>query len=62
MPAAVKLTDKPEDAVALTMKSASPNVLFVKTSNVIVWFPFKTWTVAVDVPPMTGTKCPVPSS
>ena len=41
-PLAVKLTVKPEVVVALTLKSASPNVLFGKAPNVIVWFPFKT--------------------
>ena len=36
LPLAAKLTGNPEDAVALTMKSASPNVLFDNGSNVIV--------------------------
>ena len=35
-PLALKLTGKPEDAVALTGKSGSPNVLFAKGPNVIV--------------------------
>ena len=36
--AAAKLTGNPEEAVAPTLKSASPNVLFAKTPKVIVWF------------------------
>src|SRR2546427_6304032 len=38
LPAAEKLTDKPELAVALTAKSGSPNVLPASVPNVIVWF------------------------
>jgi len=33
-PLAVKLTGKPDEAVALTVKSASPKVLFAKAANV----------------------------
>ena len=36
-PLAPKLTGNPEDAVALTKKSGSPNVLFASAPNVIVW-------------------------
>ncbi len=36
LPVALKLTGRPELAVALTLKSASPNVLFAKAPNVIV--------------------------
>ena len=36
LPVAVKLTLSPEEAVALTLKSGSPNVLFAKAPNVIV--------------------------
>jgi hypothetical protein len=39
-PLAAKLTPSPDDAVALTAKSPSPNVLSTKAPNVIVWFPF----------------------
>ena len=35
-----KLTGKPDDAVALTVKGASPKVLFVNAPKVIVWFAF----------------------
>ena len=35
-PVALKLTGKPDDAVALTGKSESPNVLFANAPNVIV--------------------------
>ena len=35
-PLALKLTGNPEDAVALTLKSASPNVLGGNAPNVIV--------------------------
>ena len=40
LPPTVKLTGKPELAVALTLKSASPYVLLANTPNVIVWFAF----------------------
>ena len=36
LPVALKLTLKPEEAVALTLKSASPNVLLAKALKVIV--------------------------
>src|SRR3954468_12490771 len=36
-PLPVKLTANPDEAVALTGKSASPNVLLPKALNVIVW-------------------------
>ncbi len=36
LPVAEKLTGKPEDAVALTLKSASPNVLLARALKVIV--------------------------
>ena len=39
-PAALKLTANPDDAVALTPKSASPYVLSASAANVIVWFAF----------------------
>ena len=42
LPAAEKLTDKPELAVALTVKSGSPNVLPASAANVIVWFALAT--------------------
>ena len=35
-PLAVKLTVRLDDAVALTLKSGSPNVLFASAPNVIV--------------------------
>ena len=37
---AAKLTGKPEEAVAATLKSGSPNVLLAIAPNVIVWFAF----------------------
>ena len=37
LPLAVKLTYRPEEAVALTVKSGSPKVLFATGTNVIVW-------------------------
>src|SRR5262245_44722820 len=39
LPLAVKLTVRPDEAVALTVKSASPNVLLPNGLNAIVWFP-----------------------
>src|SRR2546421_12192745 len=42
LPAAEKLTDRPELAVALTGKSGSPNVLPASAPNVIVWFALAT--------------------
>ena len=42
LPAAEKLTDKPELAVALTVKSGSPKVLPTSAANVIVWFALAT--------------------
>src|SRR3954452_16070958 len=39
-PLALKPTDRPELAVALTVKSASPNVLFASAPKVMVWFCF----------------------
>ena len=42
LPAAEKLTDKPELAVALTVKSGSPKVLPASAANVIVWFALAT--------------------
>src|ERR1700752_2970567 len=38
LPLAAKLTVRPEVAVALIPKSASPKVLFARAPNVIVWF------------------------
>ena len=38
LPVAEKPTVKPELAVALTVKSGSPNFLPVSAANVIVWF------------------------
>src|SRR6266704_2422272 len=40
LPVAMKLTGKPEDDVALILKSGSPNVLFASGPNVIVWSAF----------------------
>ncbi len=40
LPVAVKLTGNPEEAVALILKSGSPNVLFASGPNVIVWSAF----------------------
>jgi hypothetical protein len=45
LPVGVKLAAKPEEAVALTLKSASPNVLFARDPNVIVWFALLTVSV-----------------
>jgi hypothetical protein len=42
LPVAPKLTLNWEEAVALTVKSASPKVLSTKLPNVIVWFAFTT--------------------
>ena len=42
LPAAEKLTDKPELAVALTVKSGSPKVLPASAPKVIVWFALAT--------------------
>ena len=42
LPIAEKLTDKPELAVALTVKSGLPNVLPASAPNVIVWFALAT--------------------
>lgn len=36
LPPAVKVTGNPEEALALTMKSTSPNTLFGKVSKLIV--------------------------
>ena len=36
-PVAAKLTDKPELAVALTVKFGSPKVLLASAPNVMVW-------------------------
>ena len=47
-PAAEKVTLRLEEAVALTAKSGSPNVLLDNPSNVIVWSADNT--VKVDVP------------
>src|SRR5262245_50861619 len=47
LPAAAKLTTNPDDAVALTVKSASPNVLPPGAANVIVWLPLVTVKVLV---------------
>ena len=52
LPAAEKLTDKPELAVALTGKSGSPNVLPASAPNVIVWFALaivNDWSIEVAV-------------
>ena len=38
LPAAANVTGSPDDAVALTVKSASPKVLSGRAANVIVWF------------------------
>src|SRR5438309_2099971 len=37
LPLALKLTTRPELAVALTLKSGSPNSLFPSAANAIVW-------------------------
>lgn len=42
LPVAEKLAVKPELAVALTVKSGSPNVLSAIAPNVIVWFALAT--------------------
>ena len=39
----VKLTAKPEPAVALTAKAAAPNVLFGRALKLMVWLPWVTW-------------------
>jgi hypothetical protein len=43
----VNVTASPELAVALTLKSGSPNVLFARGANVIVWFALLTVSVVV---------------
>src|ERR1043165_4112269 len=48
LPVAAKLTARPEDAVALTLKSASPKVLPRRAPKVIVWSALLT--VSVPVP------------
>ena len=45
LPLAARLTVNPEEAVALTLKSASPNVLFARDPNVIVWLALLTVSV-----------------
>src|SRR5215831_15307841 len=40
LPLAVKLADRVDEAVALTVKSASPKVLFGNAPKVIVWLAF----------------------
>ena len=42
LPAAEKLTDKPELAVALTVKSGLPNALPASVPNAMVWFALAT--------------------
>ena len=42
LPTAEKLTDKPELAVALIVKSGSPKVLPASAANAIVWFALAT--------------------
>lgn len=42
LPVAAKLTNNPELAIAPTVKSGSPNVLFPSPANVIVWFALST--------------------
>ncbi len=56
-PAAVKLTGRPELAVALTVKSASPTVLSASAPNVIVWLTLEM--IRVPVPLGSG---PVPDA
>ena len=61
-PPALKPGVKAEVVVALTEKSGSPKLLFVKAPNVIVWSPFNTWMVAVAEPPRIESKSSVPPS
>src|SRR5258708_26309602 len=42
LPLAAKLTVRPEDEVALTLKSASPQVALASAPKVIVWLIFDT--------------------
>ena len=46
-PDAANETARPEDALALTAKSASPNVLAARTPKVIVWPAFCALAVSV---------------
>jgi len=45
VPVAAKETFRPDDAVALTLKSALPSLLPVSAPNAIVWFAFATTNV-----------------
>lgn len=56
----LKLTARPEEAVALTVKSGSPKVLFPRAPNVIVWLAF--CTVSVPFPVALSTPPPVVSA
>jgi len=49
LPLAVNVIVRPEDAVALTSKSASPKVLLTRAPNVIVWSAFVTVNAAVPL-------------
>jgi hypothetical protein len=60
LPAAEKLTDKPELAVALTVKSDSPNFLPVSVPNVMVWFAMATvndWSTEVAALLLLSPAC-----
>ena len=62
LPPALKLTVRPEVALALTMKSGSPNVLFARGANVIVWFALITVNVGELLLPectLSGANVPV---
>ena len=39
----LKLTSKPEEAVAASVNGAVPNARLLKAPNVIVWLPLVTW-------------------
>src|SRR5215813_14866823 len=50
LPLAVKLTARPDDAPALTLKSGSPKVFPESGAKLMVWSAlFTTWTNVVDV-------------
>src|SRR5215510_2507780 len=50
LPRALKLTARPDDAVALTLKSGSPKVFPASGAKLMVWSAlFTTWTKAGEV-------------
>jgi hypothetical protein len=49
-PAAANVTARPDDDVALTVTSASPNVLSASVPNVMVWSAFPMTRVVVRLP------------